>query len=193
MTQPIEEITGRSGGNNVQKTLEKWGYTPGKGFASTASQQNSANNTTRENSNDRLNNASIESKDAGSVGGAMNASTITQSQSANGGNTSDNSSGGMKHRASDNAKWNTVNNRRSDFEPAISLFGDMDPKVQKLQKSYERLGVNMSAETLKQVDPDMITDKSLKAAGQLTKAQVNPAIAQETSHLEAYSDSTDFE
>lgn len=192
MTQPIEEITGRSGGNNVKKTLEKWGYTPGKGFASSSSQQNSANNTTRENSNDRLNTSGMESKDAGSVGGGMTANTITQAQSSNTGNSSDNSSGSMKHRASDNAKWNTVNNKRSDFEPAISLFGDMDQKLQKLQKNYQRVGVNLSAETLSQVNADHIDDQSLKAPGQMTKAQMQAPVEKQSSHLEAYSDSTDF-
>jgi hypothetical protein len=192
MTQPIEEITGRSGGNNVKQTLEKWGYTPGKGFASTSSQANTGNNTTRENSNDKLNSAAMDSKDAGSVGGSMNANTITQAQSSNTGNSNDNSSGSMKHRASDNAKWNKINNSKSDFEPAISLFGDTDKKLQKLQQGYQRLGVNISSETMSKMDADVITEKSLQAPGQLNKTTLKQALEHAPGHLEAYSDSSDF-
>ncbi len=192
MTQPIEEITGRSGGNNVKQTLEKWGYTPGKGFASTSSQSNTGNNTTRENSNDKLNTSGMESKDAGSVGGNMTANTITQAQSSNTGNSNDNSSGSMKHRASDNAKWNKVNNSKSDFEPAISLFGDTDPKLQKLQQGYQRIGVNISSEDISKMDADVITEKSLKAPGQLSKTTLKQAVDHAPSHIEAYSDSSDF-
>lgn len=89
MSHNIEEIQGRGGGNNVKKTLEKWGYTPGKGFASTASQQNSANNTTRENSNDRLNNSGVEAGMAGA--GGVNAQ-IKATQSSGDSNTNQNSS-----------------------------------------------------------------------------------------------------
>jgi len=58
-------------GDSVQKTLDKWGYTPGKGFASTASQANTGKNTTSANSNDSLKEGTaVTGAEAGSVSSA---------------------------------------------------------------------------------------------------------------------------
>jgi len=81
----IEEI-GNTGGDNLQKKLDKWGYTPGKGFASTASQKNTANNTTRENSNDKQNNSTMEAGQAG-AGGVNAAISAAQQSGQNFGNS----------------------------------------------------------------------------------------------------------
>ncbi len=195
MSQPIEEITGRSGGNNVKKTLEKWGYTPGKGFASSASQQNTGKNTTHENSNDKFDKNAVSSKQAGAVGGGMTANTITQAQSSDTNNSAGDQSGGsMKHRASDAAKFGAVA-KKGSFDPSKSgiSFPNMDPKLQTLKKGYERIGVNISDETMSKMDADVMGAEALKAPGQTTKAQMAAPVEKESSHLEAFSDRTDIQ
>lgn len=76
----IEE---NQGGNSLQNKLNQWGYTPGKGFASTASQQNTANNTTRENANDRLNQSAVSSAEAGAGGTDAKIKATQQSGQSN--------------------------------------------------------------------------------------------------------------
>lgn len=84
---PIDEIMGGGGGNSVKKTLDKWGYTPGKGFASTSSQQNTGKNTIHENSNDRLKTGGEAS---GALGGAENQSAIGVTGSTQSGDSNTN-------------------------------------------------------------------------------------------------------
>lgn len=116
------------GGDSLQKKLDKWGYTPGKGFASTASQQNSANNTTRENANDRLNNTRLDSGQAGA--GGVNAK-ITAAQKGGESNNQNQSSSQRNPEQTTIATMNfsavaKARKKDEDMNPIALFFPEKD-------------------------------------------------------------------
>lgn len=151
----IEEI-GNNGGDSLQNKLDKWGYTPGKGFASTASQSNTGNNTTRENSNDRLNNSTMEAGQAGA--GGINASIKASQQSGNsfGGSQQDSNSQGQRETTafSNVARAKEAAN---GMKAAVQVsFADLDQETVRtnqlrsslVQQMNDRLGIQLNPDDI---------------------------------------------
>lgn len=116
------------GGDSLQNKLNKWGYTPGKGFASSASQNNTANNTTRENANDRLNQTALSSSEAGAGGVDAKIKATQQSGQSNNQNN---------HSSQRNPEQTTVatmrfsevarnRNKNDDMNPIVLFFPEKD-------------------------------------------------------------------